>query len=1019
MTDRKPNIIAVIGSIFAVILIFVFLMWFFGAKCAGAQDNPTVSLDLTRGLKTSVNPLKRKGFSKLHNYLLDDEIGSLVLRKGDKALTDSLDSDTTGAYTRYGRIVDTATGSGVLYFYVDFTDGLSSEPGGFWDGDTLQDSAGNKLQVIIRSQGPELGDPSKTLLVCDTPFAVGFGPTDSIMLLKPDSITYKSAFDTGGVTGIYAYYKKPRSKYLLGVLPGFGARNQWSSLYMSQANEYDMKTLLAPYIYKGETPIWETWGGFVHIALPRQRPLITNGDRTVHLVPRAPGQLEIVPSPDSVAEPSWRINGSVRYALYQLREDSTLGATGRPGYVSHLVTDYGEVNILTNFPRPVSDSLMDVDSVKYILARTRGYDLQPRPPIDSFFVIDSIIEAGFAFLDTFIFIDSIPNESLGVGNWGFVGADKGVIPLDTAYVNAQTDIKNIDPATITRPIDFGTVGAPTFIAQFMTAPANDWWPDAASLKDSSNKDHVGWRYMVTIADTLTGIMSDSSPNLWVSTPKPSSWGGGDSTVGIHIGVPPLGAGDTGKVRIVWRAQVKWEVDYDKYRVVGEDTIAITFKNKDSTDLFDWRAEHGYPGYYMIGRRIDVTTGEGYEIWQMGGYIQYTDTILTTSQFRPVGVLTDPTDTLFADSVSFTEWIKRGRDKWDLKVDPVWHPLDNRIDVAQGFFAFKDNLFAWSDNRIFRSVLDTPIFRPFNDISFDPENGDIITQITNVGENIIVFWSDGLTELYDPNASLPTKGSPVEGMGCYAPHSLINYGGIAYFLAKDGIRAISSHPVKTHGVSNNIISRPINDILIENRSDSLKSTMVGAVGPRGRYLVWCYPSIDTMFLYFPPHDGLPGRWATRDGSFFQATHYDTNSIGNLIKSTALVYTKTGDERIFGMEASETYYDSGLAASVVGEFETAPLFTDYNYWTIDRVGITRGFKSGQTNKNITIRLYDEYRNNLVAYSLFNDSAITYRALPSHSGRRLVFNYLTSSIQPTIADTIRSVDIWARPVSPTRLR
>lgn len=1019
MTRKEELRLKTMKTARAVLFIIVgaialFYIVFFASKAKAQGQEPSISIrDFSGGLNTKSNPfsLRNNEFVQLHNYLLNAEFGSLVLRAGDLARTDSLTRPTTAAGAEWDCLItskDTRSTHIEIGITCDTTLPLADD---FWTG---QNADSLKLaETPPFWTGLDFLITNSIMGVSSDSFATLSGalgdvdlvPGDSLRITM-DSTSLVDAIDTGGITGLYAFYSKPTTKLLMGVIPGFGSQNQWSALYASESNKYNLTKKLADFIYKGETPLWETWNGYTYIALPRQRPMISNGTKTTMLIPRAPGQLEIVPAIPRDTGIVYSIDGSPKYALFRMHADTGVGdraAMHEIGYVSHAVPLFNEWALLYGFPHSASDSANTAvrsDTVLLLLTRTRGDPNGTPLSVDSFFVIDTII-GDPAILDTLKIIDSIPNDSLGSTTYPLVGTDGGITHTrpaelhirtdrtprglyDSSYVDSATDIVNVT-APFDRHRTFTAPGAPALISMDSAAATLDWWP-AVTDTIAINRFHVGWEYGVTKFDTLLELplMSDMSPTLVISTGASTVQGGSDNTTAITINVPPLTNFDTSEARVIWRRQIVNAPNEDS-TVVINDTVVVNFIGVD---------------------------GRTYQKTEFRRRILYADERIIRLAFRPVGVMLGKDDTLFIDSVDYALWINGGKTNASVNIDPRFNPTDNRMDIVKGFFGFKDNLFAWTDNRLFRSKLDTPVFVPFNDVLFDPENGDVLTQVGQVGPNIIAFWSNGLTELYDPTADLPQKGSPVEGFGCFAPQSLVDWGGSLYFGALDGIRTISSHPVKTFGVPNTVISRTINNQIIDGRSDSLKQTLAAVVGPDGQTIRFCYPSIDTTWIWHPPiSGGNPlGSWSTRDFSFFQATHYDTNSIEGLQRSGNTIYAKTSDERIFDMEVNTaTYFDSGLAIAgqhVLGQMQTRPLFDDHNTWQIHRLGLLKS--GGGRAVSITI-LNDSLSSAAVESFQATDPRYSVHAIPLHQGTFLSLRYATQiGITP---DTLRKIDIWGR--------
>jgi len=983
-------------GLFALFLLVVFLvlfgLWFDNAKAQGRPPDITIA-DWSGGINSKWSPflLAPNEMLECNNYMLNLERGSLVLRKGDIKRTDSLDQifinstpgvgvlNQTGVVTSVDSFTNLSVDKWRSYnLTVDDTNDV--QPTGFWEADTawlVSDSL--TFAVIVQYSKFEA-----------TKYTISF-PSTSVVFDVDDQVTMglagtSGSVDTvsvgaGGITGIYAFYEKPRDKKLLAITPGFGENNaRWSTLLSSLTNKYQPEVFLADYISFGETPIWATFGGNVFLALPEQRPIVTNVTNTSRLVPLAPGQSEIVPIRfkgvdsvywgkandgatdtsmqrdttgfglvggsssccDSVIDNVYDQNGTFRYTTYSrpffsgavdTSPDSLVDSLyDRMGYVSHEVTLFDQNALLVNATAQVNDSVetSQADSIIIVFARTKGYQNEIRPDVDSFYWISYLISDDLSILDTFKLIDSIPDDSLGSRDYPFVGAPRGILQADTSFIDSVYDLQ--DPTSFDRHLTYTAPGMPKFVSRTSAANLdNDWWPLAIDIDSSGQKEHRGWAIMVTVVDTvLLGLFSDSSANLVIPTGFSALLGGDDSTSSMTYNIPKLPIRETNKVRVVWRAEFKLQPAPDSFIFIT-DTILIV--NRDIIKEFviqreELEGREFVQSFSSDGRFENLTFRES-----VPG-----DSTIVQSAFFPVGIIRDPAQTQFIDSLSYESWLGGGIRDNSIEIDNRWTPTDNRMDIVKGFYAFKDNLFAWTDSRLFRSELGDPRFKPFNDILFDPGNGDVIIQVSSIGPNLVVFWSSGLAELFDPVGTLPTKGSPVEGIGCIAAHSLVNFGGTIYFRAKDGIRTITSSPLKNFGVANTVISAKINDKIVDGISDSIATTMVVAVDERDGTIIWSYPSIDTMFVYYPSlSQGGIGPWTTRSGAMNQATHYDTTAVANLIKSSSLLYAKAGDQRIFEMFGSPNSFDSGVGGSYAGRVLTRPLFADWREWKLQRLAI----------------------------------------------------------------------------------
>lgn len=1048
---------------------------------AFAQGKPPniIMRDFSGGINSKWSPFLIADNEMLacNNYMLNLEVGALVLRQGDIKRTDSLDVIVTNvtpgipALNQTGVItsVDSSIGGGndlrIYDLVVDDTNAVQAT--GFWDGETaflLPDSTTTALIDFYAKIGAttyRLGIVSTSLkFTDDDAVTMGLAGTAG----SADTLEVGS----GGITGLYALYQKPRTKNLLAVLPGFGTnRERWSRLQSSLTNKYQPEVFLADFIGKGATPIWETWQGLAYVAIDGQRPIVTNVTNTSRLVPLAPGQSEIVPSDpgldsvywgkafdgvadtfmqrdttafglvggsssccDSVIGNVYDQNGTYFYTTYSrpffsgavnVSPDSIVDSLyNRSGYVSHKVSLFNKNAVLVNATAQVNDSVSTdkADSVIIVFARTRGYLNDIKPDVDSFFWIHYLVTNDLNVLDTFKLIDSIPDDSLGNRNFPFLGAPRGILQIDTSFVDSVYDLNNIATSQ-DRHLSYTAPGMPKFVGRTVADPGSNWWPLHPDTI-TENREHRGWSYMYTVVDTiLLGLFSDSSANLVISTGFSAALGGTDSTSSITINVPSLPLRETNKVRVVWRAEWKFQAAPDSFIFIT-DTIFV-------------KANYRLTGFQISGTPVPTSSiPQGSEFvssfWlpQNRGDRNLAVVIRTPSAgdsnlvqtgFFPVGIIRDPTEVQFIDSLSWKSWLGGGKRDNSIRVDDRWIPTDNRMDIVKGFHAFKDNMFAWTDSRLFRSDLGDPRFKPYNDILFDPENGDVITQVTDIGPNLLVFWSSGLVELFDPVATLPTKGAPLEGIGCVAPNSLVNFGGTVFFRAKDGIRTISSSPLKNFGVANTVISAKINDRIVDGISDSIATTMVVAVDELNGVIIWCYPSIDTMFVYYPAlaRNGV-GPWTTRSGSFFQATHYDTTTVAQIIKSSSLLYSKTNDQRVFEMFGSDNAFDSGVGGSYAGRVLTRPLFADYQSWEITKLA----FRNTISTRDASVFIFNDSLFNpigvpiLLTLSEATFQMIHIRPMKASSYWTLDFRGgVDIGASDTDIDTIREISVWGTPV------
>ncbi len=1024
--NSSKDAVFVVVVFLAVIAICAFMF-----QCDGiiAQDKPSISLrDFSGGLNTNTNPflLKENEFLQLHNFDITDQFGSISLRRGFKAVTDSfprpigLDSINITLYV-INRVPGPLPplwplGEEFLVCSLQSAD-YALNVGGLWDNIAIKiknDLGNPDTATVIANFNPTFtGEGSAKFTGITVYDSTKFDIGDSLYAAQDTGVAF---IDTGKVTGLYAYIDRSGRKFLASITPGFASGGRWSALMVSQQSKYQASVRLWPYIYRDETPIWETWKSHMFIALPRQRPLVFDGTRAVPLIPRAPGQLEIIPV--TTLNTTWKINGLVRYTLLEiltngnvvyandsvLKADSVSHTAVRVGYVSHEIELDDEHALIFGFPKQAPDSFHvgREDSVKYYVCRTRGRPFAGEQPFDSLFVIDSIIaDTSNNFIDTLVLIDSVPDDSLGSPTYPFIGSPRGIIPFDTAFVDSVT--RRNDSAFFVDST-FIAPGGPTFISRDTANNASDaWWKGSKDKQDST--DVIGVVYFTTLLDTLNGAISDSSPNLWVALAKPLQGTSSDSTKGIKLGIPTLTARDSGLIRILWRSRVLLSrVTELSYQV--DDTVYYY--------LFSHRDE---PTAEAIGRGL---TDE--EISRSFAFANYYEVVrgkvLAPRRVRrgvpfAAYLITSPSQDTITDTLQWVELLGAGATFTAPLGGSNWSPLDNRVSIFNGFYAFNDILFGWAGSRLYRSALDTAfIFRPFQDVAFNLDDGDEITQVAALGPNLLVFKNRSITELYDPIAGLPTKGSQNNGIGCIAPHSLVEGNGVIMFLSEFGVVSLKASQFQPFGIQTGIISHKINNLILgkpgNKRSAADMKKAVGALVD-DKYLlsfpVNTDPSNDTTFVYHIPLDA----WTTYDFSFHQTTKYDTFTVEGLVQSNRLLFVRPDDERVFEFNGSPFYADSGDAnAFIPGVIETHPLFTDPNYWAIREISLLRSSGSGFGVLHILNQNGVSVTNETI--SLTTSLMIDKTAYKPHDFIWTTIRYNTGSI---FADSliINGIDIWGR--------
>lgn len=927
------DILKFMGFVLVIALIIVLMAW---CDAQGQDRPPDYRIrDFSGGWVTNRSPwlLQNNEFGIFTNIDLSIRRGAAAKRRGWKNVTDSLNRTIAASDSIKWRcnIIDTGSQrfSQVLFLVVA-CDSVAP-PDNFWLGrdiDTLQISGTPDFTVEIPILGnssygsftvDEFDDTAWNLSVVvnrSDMFGAGEPAIGDSFRVTMDDIDLINATDTGGITGIFGFYRGREQKSLLTVIPGFGSQNRHSSLMESFNGKYKQNKELFRPIYKGATPVWSVWRNKLYIQIDKQAPLVYDGNFTRRVKPRTTGQIEVVPAPDG------NMRGIVRYALFGRHEDNDTVWT-RPGYLTAPVFFEDEDALLTGFPTAYADSTHDndvEDSMLVYIAKTRENATKSLSEHDSLFIFDSLMlgpsdtNSRIIYVDTFSAASIVPSmfASLVLSSLDSTMEFHSMLEIGEAVVMRDTALL------------FTAHGAPRFIGRTESNDiTTDWWPEATDTANTSLEDHLGWMYFITILDTFSGTMSDSSPNLYISTEQPAIFGGFDTTTSITLGIPPLPLADSHYVRIIWRGEVI------NATILG-DSVAVT----DTTFRIVFNDAGTRGGSRGGTARTIRTITSGFDVVKKP----------SIGAFFPIALLDDPAQDTLVDSATWLDAINAKQTEFGSFVERMWDPQESDFNIVGAFFAFRGFLFAADGAQLFRSEAGIARFAPYSSLIFSEVGGDEIQRITSQGTMLVVFFKNRIIQIIDPIGDLPTKGAEIVGVGILAKHSLVNKDGVLYFLDNSGIRGMSVSEFNEHSGPRPIISENINDVLLgtglnDARTEAQLSSLVG-FATRDQ-IIFTYPGTDTSFVFTPSANNGNGAWAMHDFSAHQATIYDTSLSSSCACGDEVIFSKTGGDRIFKWNGSGDYSDEldGVVndTDFYAVVQTGPLFDLHHLVTTTHVAM----------------------------------------------------------------------------------
>ena len=685
-------------------------------------------------------------------------------------------------------------------------------------------------------------------------------------------------------------------------------------------------------------------------------------------------------------------------AAVRRAEGSRLGVVTKP------VTANDENVLFTNFPwQSIStdcdygkEDTSDYDNLTYKIYRTKANPGTIRTN-DNFFLVKSLsVNSNYFgnnfYTDTLTWIDTIPDDTLGLE--GF------------------SEIKNIDSVRYGRDsslIISGTrVGAPTYIK------SGDGVHDIGYifLTHTFEADTVvATSYMMTYYDTLINAESDSGRSLFIARNYKDS---------VYVlGIPPVPGGKAHFRRKIYRATYLVNTIPRDSVVYRDTTIIVNYGYAGGADPYgepeneaQEYAEYHVPWNWINSRfkqhRIvhctpdfrksynsEVSFDVRYYADTTGGnYSNYLDT--TMSPYRLIGEISG-SDSVFVDSITYDSSLQG---KFYFKSAAPYN--------LNGITSFNGALFGFIGSSVKWSYLDTgTVWGSFNDITLNPDDGDVITAILPMRDYIKVYKNMSQYAVFPGTEFAYERLEAVEGLGCIAPHSAIATKEGIFYLSHEGVVREQGSEFRDIGSKFSIISEPINNLLLNRTTEALRKGY--SYIHKSKYHL-AFADIDTTFVYHLKTGG----WTISDYAAEQAIPYDTltGNNNNKTPSTELVFIMGSDDFLYKADTlskdSVTIASNGTSSGgniINTKYRSAPFGIGAQRSSVNKMGLWR--ESNDATGLINIKLIDAEGDTVFADRI--DTVAT--RYDMHGVGAVSSNYFQWEISDSLLDSlaIDRIDTW----------
>ncbi len=725
---------------------------------------------------------------------------------------------------------------------------------------------------------------------------------------------------SGGYTSLYSTSDRFGQKRMFAVFERFvSGANTWDVVGWTNVNDTGIglnQNLGEVYGYRGSQFYWTTLQDIIIYANGINRPGVWYGDSilpTNPLVAVPPGHFDMAPFADTGGG-SQTLNGDYYYG-WRVSSPCSLTATRHfysfpdslslsgPSWQIHVDNDWVEIfglkwvgiTALCDLPSSGAN-----DSTIIQIARTRaGGQIH-----DSMFLI---VVLAIEHLGSFGVTDSIPDDSLGIANFPFVGF------IDTVQHTADTTSDSTYE-----------IGQPTWLS-VDTADHTDPWQGIARNGDTSLWIWRGTHYFVAYYDSATEMMSDSGPAVRIPVAYRDTGAAGFKIDTIWdtsytIGLPPA----THNNRFQWRLICRGQEILAEKPIPDSSEIWYVYDADCSGLLGVPRCRCGVaPGSVIPDTESDLiwdnaTSQTDFirnnigELFYENGVAQcrikrfrtydpgVPDTVI--GPFYILDTIKILTDSIYVDVLPWSNvFSEKPIVDFDLGLTqiPMNFPtvVNSRLYIAEG-------------SRVHYSDPGIPGKWPVvNIFSIDVETGDKITSLHDGGDFLHVFTNKTWYTAKKVAAGHVFQ-EVVPNLGCVAHGSVIDIpgGGLA-FLSQDGIYMFNhflKSDFKTSGGNISRISNPIKDHL-EYGIDTLSNCWAWLT-PDDKMVCFSLSTLDTTWAYSLE----TGQWTDWDFSFRQTTRYDTTTRTDIVLPSQVIGILGDSDSIFVFGSSLT--DTGKAVAM---------------------------------------------------------------------------------------------------------
>lgn len=667
----------------------------------------------------------------------------------------------------------------------------------------------------------------------------------------------------------------------------------------------------------------------------------------------------------------------------------------RQGVVTKPVLTFNENVWLGHFPwQTIVSGYTDVTDTGYDTLNIDIYRTKANPgkitKSDKFWLIESIDLLDSDQIDTFTYIDTLPDDSLGKGSW-ITSTIMDTLLLGRDSSLALTGVR---------------VGAPTWIK------SGDGVHDVGYIFYTPTADSdivASVSYIITYYDTLINAESDSSRSLHIQHNF------NDSV--YVIGLPLLPGGKNHLTRKIYKSYINVLAHFADSIATIKDTTVKMWRGTIRTNYNDqWRFTYMIePGRFITdildnGRDIYISphpseVHANSEHWNtfVNFDIKYYDVVpsvtvvydTTTSPYKLIGEIKN-SDSVFVDSIT---WDSTQKGKHYFKSEAPYN-----LNYITSLFG---HLFGSVKDVLYYSYLDTgTVWGSFRSLHLNPNDGDVITAILPQRDYLRVFMNMSQFVVFPGNVFEYERREMIEDLGCIAPHTALAYQNGVFYLSHQGLIYEPGTAYRQRGSQPTPISNPINNILLNRTRDALRKAY-GIVHNEKYWL--SFADVDTTFVY----NLKTGGWSIYNYAFTQATFYDTAAAnsGIITPSGDMVFINGETDQLYKADTSvsDNCYilnDTIAYGTVINtRYRTPPFSISPDLMSVSKFGIYR--ESNDATEGADVRIINA-EGDTVSTTYMNAISTRYDIWGVNTNGS---NYFQIDVSDTILDSlaIDRIDVW----------